>query len=152
MKTETLGQAVHSYFLDYLIVQRGLRPATIRSYRDVLKLFLAFVAEGAIHFVVRRILRLLPTLLLLLAAACLLNAFCRGLSDSSKWEEWTYCGAWPHFLRHCLGTVLGYGVLFPSRPRAAGGKRVGPLVRLPRSRCRPGRGRRGGSQPRELFL
>ena len=53
MKTETLGQVVHSYFLDYLISQRGLRPATVRSYRDVLKLFLAFVAEGGRHKVTK---------------------------------------------------------------------------------------------------
>ena len=53
MKTDTLGQTVHSYFLDYLITQRGLRPATIRSYRDVLKLFLAFVAEGGRHKVTK---------------------------------------------------------------------------------------------------
>jgi site-specific recombinase XerD len=49
MTTETLGRVVHSYFLDYLISQRGLRPATIRSYRDVLRLFLAFVAENGRH-------------------------------------------------------------------------------------------------------
>ena len=41
----TLGQIVHSFFEDYLRVQKGLRPSSIRSYRDVLKLFLRYIAK-----------------------------------------------------------------------------------------------------------
>ncbi|MDA2926820.1 site-specific integrase [Acidobacteria bacterium AH-259-G07] len=41
----TLGQIVRSFFEDYLKVQKGLQPASIRSYRDALKLFLCFVAQ-----------------------------------------------------------------------------------------------------------
>jgi site-specific recombinase XerD len=40
-----LGQIVHAFFEDHLKVQRGLRPATIRSYRDVMRLFLCFLAR-----------------------------------------------------------------------------------------------------------
>lgn len=40
-----LGRYVVSFFEDYLKVQKGLRPNTIRSYRDALKLFLAYVAD-----------------------------------------------------------------------------------------------------------
>ena len=43
MKT-TLGQAVRSFFEDYLPVQRGLRPSSVRSYRDTVRLFLNFVS------------------------------------------------------------------------------------------------------------
>lgn len=45
MKVKRLGQIVQSFFLDYLKVQKGLQPSSIRSYRDVLKLFLCFVAD-----------------------------------------------------------------------------------------------------------
>jgi site-specific recombinase XerD len=44
MTTTTLGTLVHRFFLDHLAAQKGLRPATIRSYRDMLRLFLTFVA------------------------------------------------------------------------------------------------------------
>jgi integrase/recombinase XerD len=43
--TTTLGQIVHSFFEDHLKVQLGLRPNSIRSYRDGLRLFLCFVAK-----------------------------------------------------------------------------------------------------------
>ena len=43
--TPTLGQIVRSFFEDYLKVQKGLRPASIRSYSDAVRLFLAFVAK-----------------------------------------------------------------------------------------------------------
>ena len=46
MKTENLGPIVQGFFLDYLITERGLRPATIHSYRDVLKLFQCFAADS----------------------------------------------------------------------------------------------------------
>jgi len=44
MKT-TLGQIVHSFFEDYLPIQKGLRISSIRSYRDTMRLFLGFVAH-----------------------------------------------------------------------------------------------------------
>jgi integrase/recombinase XerD len=40
-----LGQAVFAFFEDHLKVQKGLRPGSIRSYRDTLKLFLIHVAS-----------------------------------------------------------------------------------------------------------
>ncbi len=42
--TLTLGKAVRSFFEDHLPVQKGLRPTSIRSYRDVMCLFLNFVS------------------------------------------------------------------------------------------------------------
>lgn len=39
----SLGALVQSFFLD-LVCVKGLRPASVRSYRDTLRLFLAFVA------------------------------------------------------------------------------------------------------------
>ncbi len=45
MRKPTLGVLLQSYFEDYLKSQKGLRPATIRSYRDAILLFLSFVAE-----------------------------------------------------------------------------------------------------------
>jgi len=43
--TPTLGQIVRSFFEDHLKVQKGLRPASIRSYSDALRLFLGFVSR-----------------------------------------------------------------------------------------------------------
>ena len=40
----TLGQVVFAFFEDHLKIQKGLRPGSIRSYRDTLKLFLVHVA------------------------------------------------------------------------------------------------------------
>ena len=45
--TPMLGQIVHSFFEDHLKVQRGLRPGSIRSYRDGLRLLLYFIARVA---------------------------------------------------------------------------------------------------------
>jgi len=39
-----LGALVFSFFEDYLRAQKGLRPSSLRSYRDALRLFLGFVA------------------------------------------------------------------------------------------------------------
>jgi integrase/recombinase XerD len=39
-----LGPLVHSFFLDHLITVKGLRPASMRSYRDTIRLLLCFVA------------------------------------------------------------------------------------------------------------
>ena len=45
MRTPTLGALLQSHFEDHLKSQKGLRPATIGSYRDAIVLFLSFVAE-----------------------------------------------------------------------------------------------------------
>lgn len=47
MSTLTLGQLVRSYFLDHLRSTRGLRPSSIASYRDGIRLYLCSVAQGA---------------------------------------------------------------------------------------------------------
>jgi site-specific recombinase XerD len=39
-----LGPLVHAFFVDHLITIKGLRPASVRSYRDTVRLFLVFVA------------------------------------------------------------------------------------------------------------
>ena len=39
-----LGQVVFAFFEDHLKIQKGLRPGSIRSYRDTIKLFLVHVA------------------------------------------------------------------------------------------------------------
>jgi len=44
MTTFTLGSLVRSFFEDYLTVQKGLRPASVRSYGDALRLLLSFVS------------------------------------------------------------------------------------------------------------
>jgi site-specific recombinase XerD len=43
--TTPIGQIVRSFFEDHLKVQKGLRPTSVRSYRDTLRLFLCFVAR-----------------------------------------------------------------------------------------------------------
>ena len=40
----TLGAVVHSFFTDHLITVQGLRPASVRSYRDTIRMLLVFVA------------------------------------------------------------------------------------------------------------
>jgi integrase/recombinase XerD len=47
--TRSLGQLVQSYFADYLMVQKGLRLSTVRSYRDTMRLFLRFVSKQTRH-------------------------------------------------------------------------------------------------------
>lgn len=42
--TEPLGPILHSFFVDYLISVKGLRPASVRSYRDTIRLLLQFAA------------------------------------------------------------------------------------------------------------
>lgn len=39
-----LGQLLHSYFLDHLIAVKGLRPGSVRSYRDTIRVLLVFLA------------------------------------------------------------------------------------------------------------
>jgi integrase/recombinase XerD len=40
-----LGPLIHSFFLDHLVTVKGLRPASVHSYRDTIRLLLCFVAE-----------------------------------------------------------------------------------------------------------
>lgn len=47
MTTDPLGPLVYSFFIDHLTVVKGLRPSSIRSYRDGIRLFLHFVARDA---------------------------------------------------------------------------------------------------------
>ncbi len=53
MTSQALGPLVHGFFVDYLQVQKRLRPSSIRSYRDGLRLFLRFVAQDAGHKITR---------------------------------------------------------------------------------------------------
>lgn len=41
----TLGHILYSFFEDYLKVQKGMRPASVKGYRDAIRLFLQFVAK-----------------------------------------------------------------------------------------------------------
>lgn len=41
-----LGSMLHAFFDDHLRTQKGLRPASVKSYRDGLKLFLCHVGEA----------------------------------------------------------------------------------------------------------
>ena len=45
MTTPSLGPLVQSFFLEHLITIKGLRPASVRSYRDTIRLLLCFIAE-----------------------------------------------------------------------------------------------------------
>jgi integrase/recombinase XerD len=48
-----LGRLLYSYFEDYLKCQKGLRPSSLKSYRDSLKLFVVYLAEKTGHKVSR---------------------------------------------------------------------------------------------------
>ncbi len=52
MNTE-FGSLLYSFFEDYLKCQKGLRPSSLKSYRDSAKLFLLFLAEKTGHKVSR---------------------------------------------------------------------------------------------------
>jgi site-specific recombinase XerD len=41
---QPLGPLIHSFFLDHLVTVKGLRPASVRSYRDTIRMLLCFVA------------------------------------------------------------------------------------------------------------
>ena len=41
---QPLGPLIHSFFIDHLVTVKGLRPASVRSYRDTIRLLLGFVA------------------------------------------------------------------------------------------------------------
>ena len=45
--TPLLGAILESFFTDYLKLQRGLRPNSIKSYADAWRLFLQFAAEAS---------------------------------------------------------------------------------------------------------
>lgn len=40
-----MGALLQSFFTDHLITVKGLRPASVRSYRDTIRLFLIFLAD-----------------------------------------------------------------------------------------------------------
>jgi site-specific recombinase XerD len=44
MTTPALGALLHAFLADELPLQKGLRPASVKAYRDALRLFLTFVA------------------------------------------------------------------------------------------------------------
>jgi integrase/recombinase XerD len=39
-----LGPLLHSFFADHLITVKGLRPSSVRSYRDTIRLLILFLA------------------------------------------------------------------------------------------------------------
>ncbi len=47
MNGSTLGPTLYTFFTDHLQTMKGLRPASVRSYRDALRLFLNFLASQA---------------------------------------------------------------------------------------------------------
>jgi site-specific recombinase XerD len=40
----SLGAMLHSFFVDHLVTVKGLRPSSVRSYRDTIRLLLVFIA------------------------------------------------------------------------------------------------------------
>ncbi len=44
---QPLGPLIHSFFVDHLVTVKGLRPASLRSYRDTIRLLLCFLASDA---------------------------------------------------------------------------------------------------------
>ena len=53
MSPQPLGPVVQSFFVDGLTTMKGLRPATVRSYRDAMKLFLRFLAQDTSRRITR---------------------------------------------------------------------------------------------------
>lgn len=47
MTPQSLGPVIQSFFLDGLVTMKGLRPSSVRSYRDGIKLFLRFIVDDA---------------------------------------------------------------------------------------------------------
>lgn len=43
--TASLGALLHAFLVDELPLQKGLRPASVKAYRDGLRLFLSFLAD-----------------------------------------------------------------------------------------------------------
>lgn len=42
---QPIGPLIHSFFIDHLVTVKGLRPTSVRSYRDTIRLLLCFVAR-----------------------------------------------------------------------------------------------------------
>jgi integrase/recombinase XerD len=42
---QPIGPLIQSFFVDHLVTVKGLRPASVRSYRDTIRLLLGFVAK-----------------------------------------------------------------------------------------------------------
>ena len=42
---QSIGPLIQSFFVDHLVTVKGLRPASVRSYRDTIRLLLGFVAN-----------------------------------------------------------------------------------------------------------
>ena len=55
-ESQHLGPLIHSFFADHLISVKGLRPASVRSYRDTIRLFLLFVAGDSKRKITRLVL------------------------------------------------------------------------------------------------
>lgn len=53
MTGKTVGPILISFFEDYLKAQKGYRPSSVKSYRDVLRLFLLFAAQDSHHKITR---------------------------------------------------------------------------------------------------
>ena len=47
MTSQPLGPVVQSFFVDGLLTMKGLRPSSVKSYRDGIRLFLRFIADDA---------------------------------------------------------------------------------------------------------
>lgn len=43
--SQPIGPLIQSFFVDHLVTVKGLRPASVRSYRDTIRLLLGFVAR-----------------------------------------------------------------------------------------------------------
>ncbi|MBG0741829.1 tyrosine-type recombinase/integrase [Paeniglutamicibacter antarcticus] len=43
--TQQLGSLIQSFFIDHLVTVKGLRPSSVRSYSDTIRLLLCFIAE-----------------------------------------------------------------------------------------------------------
>jgi integrase/recombinase XerD len=52
-----LGPLLHSFFADHLITVKGLRPTSVRSYRDTIRLLLLYIADDKHTRITRLTLR-----------------------------------------------------------------------------------------------
>ncbi len=41
--SQPIGPLIQSFFVDHLVTVKGLRPTSVRSYRDTIRLLLGFV-------------------------------------------------------------------------------------------------------------
>jgi len=53
MSSQTIGPVVQSFFVDYLVTMKEVRPASVQSYRDAMKLFLRFISRDTGHKLTR---------------------------------------------------------------------------------------------------